>query len=146
MRVQEGEGWRWLQDAARHPFPVLIGGQGWAVELTAAEALALQSGLTQLVREHHSLIPQLMPEEAISLELERGPLWMALEGDRQAWALRFVLTPLEAGRRAVEGSWTATASAALAAVLASQDRPMGCGQVSTVPAETHPPLAPDQDC
>lgn len=116
MRVQEGEGWRWLEDSARHPFVVLIGGQDWAVELTAEEARGLQQGLIQLVQEHRGLIDQLMPEEAISLELERGPLWMALEGDRELWRLRFVLTPPSASR-AVEGAWQPEASVALVAAL-----------------------------
>ena len=116
MQVQEGEGWRWLVDPARHPFSVLIGGQGWASELTAEEALRLGQGLLQLVHEHRALASQLMPEESISLELERGPVWIALEGDRHAWTLRFVLTPL-AGCRAIEGSWLPGASAALIAAL-----------------------------
>jgi hypothetical protein len=116
MQVQEGEGWRWLEDPARHPFAVLIGGQDWAVELTAEEARGLQRGLVQLMQEHRSLADQLMPEEAISLEMERGPLWMALEGDREGWQLRFVLTPASQSR-AVEGSWQPEASAALVAAL-----------------------------
>ncbi len=116
MQVQEGEGWRWLEDPARHPFVVLIGGQDWAVELTAEEARGLQQGLVQLVQEHRGLVNQLMPEEAISLEMERGPLWMALEGDREVWQLRFVLTPASQSR-AVEGSWQPEASVALVSAL-----------------------------
>ena len=87
------------------------------MELTLEEARALHQGLLKLVQEHRGLADQLMAEEAISLELERGPLWMALEGGRQAWELRFVLTPA-AGQRAVEGSWGFAASAALVAALA----------------------------
>lgn len=116
MQIQEGEGWRWLVDPDRHPFVVLIGGQDWAVELTAEEARGLRQGLVQLVQEHRSLADQLMPEEAISLEMERGPLWMALEGDRAMWQLRFVLTP-NSESRAVEGSWQPKASVALVAAL-----------------------------
>jgi Domain of unknown function (DUF1818). len=78
MLVQEGEGWRWLQDSARHPFSFVIGGQGWASELTAEEALGLGQALVQLVQEHQALASQLMPEESISLELERGPFWICL--------------------------------------------------------------------
>lgn len=120
MQVQEGEGWRWLVDPARHPFAVLVGGQDWAVELTTEEARGLQQGLVHLVREHRGLANQLMAEEAISLELERGPLWMALEGDREVWQLRFVLTPASQSR-AVEGGWRPEASAALVAALAQSD-------------------------
>ena len=125
MLVQEGEGWRWLEDSARHPFSFLIGGQGWAFELTAEEAHGLGRALVQLVQEHHDLASQLMPEESISLELERGPLWIALEGDRHAWSLRFVLTP-GADCRAVEGSWLPGPSAALVAALALWASPHGC--------------------
>lgn len=125
MLVQEGEGWRWLEDSARHPFSVVIGGQGWASELTAEEAQGLGHALVQLVQEHHALASQLMPEESISLELERGPFWIALEGDRNSWSLRFVLTP-GADCRAVEGSWLPGASAALVAALAQGASQHGC--------------------
>ena len=74
MQVQEGEGWRWLVDPARHPFSVLVGGPGWAVELTAAEAGELQRGLLELLREHRALAAQLMPQEVSS-----GWLW------RETW-------------------------------------------------------------
>lgn len=132
MQVQEGEGWRWLVDPARHPFSVLVGGQGWAVELTADEAQDLQQGLVRLAREHRGLADQLMGEEAISLELERGPLWMALDGDRQSWTLRFVLTPAVASR-AVEGSWAAGASAALVAALDPGVPAASAGQLWAAP-------------
>ncbi|MCP9805530.1 DUF1818 family protein [Cyanobium sp. T1B-Tous] len=133
MQVQEGEGWRWLVDPASHPFSVLVGGQGWAVELTAEEARELQQGLARLAREHRGLADQLMGEEAISLELERGSLWMALEGDRQAWELRFVLTPAGGGSRAVEGSWGVGASAALVAALDPGASADGAGQLWAAP-------------
>ena len=51
MQVQEGEGWRLVVDPAREPFAVLIGGEGWAAELTGGEARALSRGVAQLVRQ-----------------------------------------------------------------------------------------------
>jgi hypothetical protein len=61
-----------------------------------------------------------MAEEAIELAMELacegGDLWLCLEGDRNRWCLRFVLTPAP-GRRGVEGSWGGEASVALAAAL-----------------------------
>ena len=116
MQVQEGKGWRLLVDPARCPFVVLVGGEGWAVELSRAEALALATGVSRLVTQHQSLADQLMAEEAIGLDWEQGDLWVALEGDRQLWSLRFVLSPAT-GQRAVEGAWGPPASAALAAAL-----------------------------
>lgn len=123
----EGEGWRLGFDPLRQPFSVLIGGAGWAAELTASEAAGLRGGLTRLVAQHAQLCDQLMAEEAIELELESGPWWMVLEGDRRAWSLRLVLSP-EPGQRALELSWDSVASGALAqAVLALQE--LGDGSV-----------------
>lgn len=127
MEVHEGEGWRLVYDPARQPFVVLIGGGspaggGWAAELTAVEAGILRSGVGRLVAQHGDLVPGLMAEEAIELALElacgEGVLWLALEGDRHRWQLRFVLTPAN-GLRALEGSWDGLASGPLAAALAA---------------------------
>lgn len=129
MRIQEGDGWRLVVDPARSPFPVLIGGNGWATELTLAEAALLRRGVMSLVEQHGDLMGGLMAEEALTLEFEAalatdptgpgGELWLELEGNRQQWSLRFVLTP-GPHRRAVEGSWAAAASRSLAAVLQQQ--------------------------
>jgi hypothetical protein len=120
MQVQEGEGWRLAVDPSRRPFPVLIGGSGWAAELSAAEGEALRRGVARLVDQHRQLVETLMAEEAIALELEMelagGGLWLGLEGDRQGWSLRFVLTPAP-GQRGLEGAWSSGASAAIAAAL-----------------------------
>ena len=130
MQVQEGEGWRLLVDPARHPFVVLIGGAGWAAELTAQEAQSLRQGFGQLVDQHAALADQLMEEESIDLELDLGGLWMALEGDRCHWQVRFVLTP-EGPQRGLEGGWDASASQAFAAALADlselKDLALGLG-------------------
>ncbi len=126
MQVREGKGWRLEHDPARHPFVVLIGGGlaegAWAAEMTAEEAEGLSSAVRRLLEQHASLAPSLMEEEAIALELEtpcaEGILWVGLEGDRQRWSLRFMLSP-SAAVRAIEGGWDRGASAALAAALAT---------------------------
>lgn len=89
---------------------MLIGGDGWAAELTEGEALQLRQAIRQLVDQLGALTDQLMAEELVSLELERQPWWLGLEGDRTAWALRFVLTP-GVSQRGIEGGWPAAASA-----------------------------------
>lgn len=128
MLEREGEGWRLAWDAQREPFPVLIGGEGWASELTASEAHALQRALLTLLSQHRDLANTLMEEESIGLEFhlewpvdtadgerarghvpgttstDGGALWAALEGDRRTWSLRFVLQPT-CGRRGLEGFW-----------------------------------------
>lgn len=109
-----------LVDPARHPFPVLIGGDAWAAEFSWAEAAELRNLAGELERQLASIADQLMPEESIALELERdlapGSLWMELEGDSRRWSLRFVLTPPE-GRRGLEAGWGPEASAAICAAL-----------------------------
>ena len=109
MIQHEGEGWRLAWDGSRQPFSVLMGGEGWAAELTEPEASALRDAVADLVAQHQGLVDQLMEEEAIELELERGPWWLAIEGDRRRWSLRVMLTPVS-GQRALEGSWPAAAA------------------------------------
>ena len=96
-------------DGSRQPFSVLIGGDGWAVELSDAEAAALREAVADLVAQHGALVDALMAEEAIELELERDPWWLAIEGDRNAWSLRVMLSPAP-GQRAMEGSWSTAAA------------------------------------
>jgi len=129
VQVQEGEGWRLVHDQDRQPFCVLIGGQGWAAELTGPEAEALRAGVALLVDQQAAMVAELMAEEALSLEFERelspapAGIWLALEGNRLAWSLRFVLRAAS-GQRSLEASWSAPASVAMAAAL-SQMSPMG---------------------
>jgi len=99
---QEGVGWRLAWDGDRQPFSVLVGGDGWATELTTGEAEALRDAVADLMAQHAAVADQLMAEEAIELELERQPWWLAIEGDRHRWSLRVMLSP-SPGQRAVEG-------------------------------------------
>ena len=80
MIEREGEGWRIAWDGDRQPFAVLIGGAGWATELSRAEAESLRDALADLLAQHAALVDQLMAEESISLELERDPWWLTIDG------------------------------------------------------------------
>jgi hypothetical protein len=118
--VQEGEGWRLVVDPSR-PFPVLIGGMQWAAELALEEAGALRAGILRLHEQLSSLADVLLDEEEITLEFEtvlqpEGCLWLELEGGPRQYALRFVLDP-SPGRRALEGGWSAAATAAFVAAI-----------------------------
>jgi hypothetical protein len=106
---REGEGWRIVWDGDRQPFAVLIGGAGWATELSRAEAESLRDALADLLAQHAALVDQLMAEESISLELERDPWWLTIDGDRREWSLQVMLSP-QPGQRAFEGSWPHPAS------------------------------------
>lgn len=144
MNIQEGQGWRLVLDEQRRPYGALIGGQDWAVELRRSELIALRRGVITLLKQYHQILPCLMPEEEIALDLDltlappqaaelgpdraaaapaaEGQLFLALQGEGGRWALRFVLTPGD-GARAVEGSWSVEASAPLAAAL--EQLPLG---------------------
>ena len=116
MRVDEGLGWRLVVDRSRDPFPVLIGGEAWAMELTSDEALALADGVALLRSQHHQLADRLMDEEDLELDWERDRLWIGLSLRQGSWSLRFVL---EGGglRRSVEAGWDDGASPAIALAL-----------------------------
>jgi len=132
VEVREGEGWRLGIDPSRHPFFALIGGHGWAAELTSDELIALRHAISRLRRQHAELVDQLMSEESIALELElplsasgpSGSLWVALEGDRRDWSLRFVLSP-GGDLRAFEGAWSLAASGPFAAALEGLEGRLG---------------------
>ena len=132
VEVSEGEGWRLGIDPTRHPFFALIGGNGWAAELTRDELITLWRAISRLRRQHAELVDQLMAEESLALELElplsasepSGSLWVALEGDRRDWSLRFVLSP-GAGVRAFEGVWSLAASGPFAAALEGLEGRLG---------------------
>lgn len=117
MQVQQGPGWRFGLDSECSPFPVLVGGEGWAVELSLEEARGLCGGALRLIAELERCADQLMPEEQIALELDAGPVWLELDGHPGALALHFVLQPpAGSGNRGVEGSWPVEATTALLAV------------------------------
>ena len=111
---REGDGWRLAVDPAK-PFAALVGGEGWACELRAAELQALCHGVTLLVRQHSAIADQLMAEESITISHESCGLWLELQGTAASWSLRFLLEP-EADR-GCEGAWSAQASPHLALAL-----------------------------
>ena len=135
MEVCEGEGWRLVVDLARHPYIALIGGSDWAVEFTREELEILWRAIRRLRLQYAALTDQLMDEESLELDLELplpaaesgSSLWIALEGDRRLWSLRFVLTP-GAEARAVEGAWSAAASGPFAAALEAIEARLGLAE------------------
>lgn len=120
MEVQEGEGWRLVFDDRRQPFSMLLGGQDWSAEFTAAEMALLQRGVRELLAQRQALADQLMAEEALTLEWESGGLWLALEAGAGEPSLRFILTAAE--RRSLEAGWTGAAATAVAATLVALNR------------------------
>ena len=116
MIQQEGPGWRLALDSSRQHFSALIGGEGWAFELTEKEWQGLVALLLVLTEQHQALQSQLMAEEAIELEMERGLWWGCLEGDRIQWSLGVVLQGT-LGCRGLEAHWPAPAAQAFVAAM-----------------------------
>ncbi len=117
MFEQEGPGWRLARDTSRMPFPVLIGGESWAIELTENEWKTLFSLVEELADQHLALVNQLMPEEAVSLEIEREFWWACLDGDKQAWSLKLILQGNGEGFRGVEAFWPIPAAQSIATAM-----------------------------
>ena len=116
MIQQEGPGWRLALDPSRSEFSALIGGEGWAFELTEREWKGLVALLSELLTQHQNLQRQLMAEEAIELEMERQGWWGCLTGDRRSWGVHVVLQG-SSGCRGVEGYWPAPAAQAFASAM-----------------------------
>ncbi len=116
---REGSGWRLAIDPTRDGFQALIGGEGWALELSLQEFQQLRSLVAKLLEQHEAIADQLMAEEQIEICLEEGSWWLELRGDCQHWSLRFVLSGGAA--RGAEAGWSVPASAAMALALAQAD-------------------------
>jgi hypothetical protein len=112
--TKEGHGWRLGWDAAVPPYPGLLGGADWALELTAVEFQDFCRLAQQLVDTLGQMASELMDDERITCEAESDVIWLEVEGFPQAYTLRFILTT---GRQC-EGQWPeATAGEFMAALV-----------------------------
>ena len=68
----EGPGWRLAVDSSRSGYQALIGGDGWAIELSLDELAQLKSLCGRLQDQHLAIADQLMAEEAIEISLEQA--------------------------------------------------------------------------
>ena len=114
MIQHEGPGWRLAKDSSREKFPVIIGGDGWALELTEQEWISLIALINELITQHKGLENQLMQEESISLEIERQPWWGCLDGDRDSWSLHLVFESQASSERGFEAFWPKPAAQSIA--------------------------------
>ena len=117
MIQREGPGWRLSRDPSRPLFSVLIGGEHWALELKESEACELASLIADLTDQHQSICDQLMAEESITVELERGRGQARLEGDRSRWSLRGICSGDGERARGLEVYWPEPAAQAIAEAM-----------------------------
>ena len=114
MIQREGPGWRLARDTSREPFSVLLGGSNWALELTECEWKDFSAVVFALADQHRNLLDQLMEEESIELQMERGAWWSCLDGDRRGWSLTVVLS---GDGRGAELHWPQPAAESLVAAM-----------------------------
>ena len=117
MITKEGPGWRLAMDPSRKRFPVLIGGESWAIELTDQEWESLVPLLLDLINQHQLLENQLMPQEAITLEIEREPWWACIDGNRYSWSLKLILQGDGEHLRSAEAFWPIPAAQDIAEAM-----------------------------
>lgn len=117
--IQEGPGWRLGWDARAPSYPALLGGEDWAMELTAEEFGDFRRLAEELVATLKAMADHLMAEEQLICELESQHVWLEVEGYPQAYGLRFILQ----GERRGEGGWPAPVAAQVMAAIATLPTP-----------------------
>ena len=88
--LKEQNRWRLIKDFKKGKFCFLIGVDNWSIELQKSEFYSLNLLLLKINDQLLVIKDQLMDEESISLELEKLPWYVQLEGKKNEWSLRFV--------------------------------------------------------
>ena len=88
--VKDQKEWRLLRDFKKGKFCFLIGVDNWSIELQKSEFYSLYLLLLKINEQLLFTSDQLMDEESITLELEKLPWYIQLEGKKSEWSLRFV--------------------------------------------------------
>ena len=90
--------WRLLRDYKKGKFCFLIGVDNWSIELQESEFYSLYLLLLRINEQLLDIYNELMDEESITLELEKLPWYIQLEGKKNEWSLRFVFESQEQTR------------------------------------------------
>ena len=88
--LKDKKRWRLLKDFKKGKFCFLIGVDNWSIELQKSEFDSLYFLLLRINEQLFDIKNELMDEEYISLELEKLPWYIELEGKKNEWSLRFV--------------------------------------------------------
>ena len=82
--------WRLVRDFKKGKFCFLISVDNWSIELQKNEFYSLYILLLRFNEQFLGIKNELMDEESISLELEKLPWHIQLEGKKNEWSLRFI--------------------------------------------------------
>ena len=96
--LREEKNWRLSKDLKKGKYCFLIGANNWCIELQKNEFHSLYLLLSNLEKELFEIKSQLMEEELITLENEKLPWYVQLEGKKNEWSLRLVFESQEQTR------------------------------------------------
>ena len=88
--VKDQKRWKLLKDFKKGKFCFLISVDNWSIELQKSEFYSLCSLLLRINEQLLGIKNELMDEEYITLEIEKLPWYIELEGKKNEWSLRFV--------------------------------------------------------
>ena len=88
--LKKEKNWRLIRDLKKGKFCFLIGVDNWSIELQKSEFHSLYLLLISMNEQLLCIKNELMEEESITLELEKLPWYIELEGKKNEWSLRFV--------------------------------------------------------
>ena len=88
--IEDQKKWRLLRDFKKGKFCFLIGVDNWSIELQKDEFYSLYLLLVRINEQLLVIKDELMDEESSTLELEKLPWYIQLEGKKNKWRLRFV--------------------------------------------------------
>ena len=88
--LKDQRSWRLHKDFKKGKFCFLISVDNWSIELQKSEFYSLYLLLLRINEQLLGIKNELMDEESISLELEKLPWYIQLEGKKNEWSLRFV--------------------------------------------------------
>ena len=88
--VKDQKRWRLIRDFKKGKFCFLISVDNWSIELQKSEFYSLYLLLIKLNEQFQDINNELMDEESITLELEKIPWYIELNGKKNEWSLRFV--------------------------------------------------------
>ena len=96
--VKHQKRWRLLRDFKKGKFCFLIAVDNWSIELQKNEFYSLYLLLLKINEQLLVIKNELMDEESISIELEKLPWYIELEGKKEEWSLRLIFESQEQTR------------------------------------------------
>ena len=88
--LEDQKRWRLYRDYKKGKFCFLIGVDNWSIELQKNEFYLLYCLLIKIHEQFLDIKNELLDEEYITLELEKLPWYVELNGKKNNWSLRFV--------------------------------------------------------